>query len=156
MVNLNEKAPEFSLKDKDGKIHSLKEINTDYVILYFYPKDDTSGCTLEAKEFSHKRYEFKKLNATILGISGGDEKSKAKFCEKHDIRIPLLSDPDFKVAQFYDAYGEKNFLGVKSKGIFRKTFILDKEHRIIKIFEHVKPEGHTNEIKAFLNEHKRE
>ena len=89
MVNVGEQAPDFSLRDKDGEIHSLNEVNSDYVIVYFYPKDNTPGCTIEAKDFSRDKKEFDKLNTTIIGISGGDEKSKTKFCEKQNLKIKI-------------------------------------------------------------------
>ena len=82
MVNVKEQAPDFSLRDKNGEMHSLNEVNSDYVLVYFYPKDNTPGCTIEAKDFSRDIGKFNKLNTEIIGISGGDEKSKTKFCEK--------------------------------------------------------------------------
>lgn len=145
-----EKAPEFTLKDKEGKEHKLIDIKTKYLILYFYPKDDTPGCTIEAKEFSKDLEEFNKIGATIIGISGGNEETKKKFCEKHNLKIILLSDPEFKISDKYKVYGEKEFMGNKTMGIKRTTFIIDKNHKIIKTFENVKPEGHSKEILNFL------
>ena len=146
------KAPEFSLKDKDGRFHSLKNIKSKFTIVYFYPKDNTPGCTIEAKTFSNSLREFEKLNTKVIGISGGDEKSKNKFCEKHNLKLILLSDPEFKVSQSYNVYGEKSFMGRKYMGIFRQTFILDKDKKIVKIFEKVKPLKHVKEVLEFLKE----
>jgi len=147
---LNKKSPTFKLKDKDGTIHELSKIKSDYTIVYFYPKDNTPGCTLEAKEFSKLLPEFKKLKTEIIGISGGDEKSKSKFCEKNRLSIILLSDPDFKVSTTFGVYGKKKFMGKEYFGISRTTFILDKNKKIIKIFENVKPIGHAKEVLEFI------
>ncbi len=144
------KAPDFSLKDKEGKEHKLSDVKTKYLVLYFYPKDDTPGCTIEAKEFTKDLEEFNTLGATIIGISGGDETTKKKFCEKHNLKITLLSDPEFKTSNEYGVYGEKEFMGNKTMGIKRTTFIIDKNKEIIKVFENVKPEGHSKEILNFL------
>ena len=150
MLKEGEQAPDFSLRDKDSNIHSLSEINSDYVLVYFYPKDSTPGCTIEAQEFSKDIEEFNKLNTTIIGISGGDEKSKTKFCEKHDLKILLLSDTDFSVSNNYGVYGEKSFLGRKYMGISRWTFVLNKDHKIIKIYDKVKPAEHSQEVLEFI------
>tara|TARA_Y100000031_G_scaffold107597_1_gene118444 strand:+ start:282 stop:749 length:468 start_codon:yes stop_codon:yes gene_type:complete len=143
-------APEFSLNDKSEKNHSLKDITNEYIVVYFYPKDNTPGCTIEAKRFSNTLKEFEKLNTTIIGISGGDQKSKTKFCDKHNLKLTLLSDPDFKVSESYGVYGEKSFMGKKYMGISRQTFILNKDHKIIKIYEKVKPLIHTKEVLEFI------
>lgn len=151
-LNIGDKAPEFSLKDKDSKFHSLKEINSNFIVLYFYPKDSTPGCTIEAQQFNKDLSNFKKLNTTIIGISGGDEKSKTKFCEKHNLKLLLLSDPDFKISKEYNVYGEKSFMGKRFLGIFRTTFILDKNHKIIKIYDKVNPQAHSEEVLSFIKQ----
>ena len=143
-------APEFLLKDRGGKTQALKNIDSDYCVVYFYPKDNTPGCTIEAKKFSDNLDQFTELNTTIIGISGGDEKSKTKFCDKHDLKLILLSDTDFKVSESYGVYGEKSFMGRKYKGISRQTFILDNNHKIIKIFEKVKPLIHAQEVLEYI------
>ena len=152
MVKVGEQAPDFSLRDKGGEIHSLNEVNSDYVIVYFYPKDNTPGCTIEAKDFSRDIEKFDKLNTTIIGISGGDEKSKTKFCEKQNLKILLLSDSDFSVSNNYRVYGEKSFMGRKYMGISRWTFVLNKNHKIIKIYDKVKPGIHSEEVLDFIKE----
>lgn len=146
------KAPHFSLKNKEAKEVALKDINADFTVLFFYPKDNTPGCTIEAKEFSSNIDKFKKLKTEVIGISGGDEKSKQKFCDKHDLEVTLLSDPDFKVSTKYGVYGQKKFMGKEYLGISRTTFILDKNKDIIKVYEKVKPLGHAKEILDFLKE----
>ncbi len=143
-------APPFELSDRSGKQHRLSGFKEQFIILYFYPKDDTPGCTLEAQEFNAAAPKFKRVKAKIVGISGGDQRTKEKFCRKYDLGLLLLSDEDFAVAKSYSAYGPKTFMGRKYKGIFRMTFVLDKKRRIIKIFDSVKPEGHAQEVLDFL------
>ena len=150
MLKLNDKAHDFFLKDKSGKIYSLKDIKGDHKVIYFYPKDDTSGCTIEAQAFTRDLSKFKKINAAVIGISGGDENSKRKFCEKYDLKVLLLSDPDFSVCKKYGVYGEKSFMGNKFLGIKRTTCVLDKNDKAIKIYENVKPEGHSEDVLEFL------
>jgi thioredoxin-dependent peroxiredoxin len=146
MMTLYGKAPEFSLKDKTGKTHSLKSTHAAFTVVYFYPKDSTPGCTIEAEQFSKTIEEYKKKKIALFGISGGDEKTKKKFCDKHDLKIILLSDPDFRVSKAYGVYAEKSFMGRKYMGISRTTFILDDKKKIIKIFENVNPLGHAKEV----------
>lgn len=151
-LKVGQSAPRFSLKDKDGKAHSLDTSKAEYTVLYFYPKDDTPGCTLEAKEFSQFIEKFASRNVRVVGVSGGDEKTKAKFCAKYSLKVPLVSDSDFKVAKAYGAYGTKKFMGRTFQGIFRKTFLVDKAGKIARIFETVKPEGHAEEVLAAIDE----
>ena len=149
-LKIGQIAPRFSLKDKDGKAHSLGK--AEYTVLYFYPKDDTPGCTLEAKEFSHLIQQFKSRNVEVVGVSGGNEKTKASFCKKHSLKVPLVSDSNFKVAKSYGAYGLKKFMGRSFEGIFRKTFLVDKSGKIAHIFDSVKPEGHAEEVLAAIDQ----
>ena len=145
-MKLGQKAPDFSLKDRTGTDYSLKSFKGDYVALYFYPKDDTPGCTIEAQRFTQDKAKYKKLNIDVVGISGGSEKTKEKFCKKHGLDVLLLSDLDFSVAKLYSSYGDKKFMGRKYQGIFRNTFLLDKSRKIIKIFENVSVDDHSAEI----------
>ncbi len=145
-LKVGQSAPGFSLKDKDGKTHQLNAAKADYTVLYFYPKDDTPGCTLEAKEFSSAMKDFKARNVAVVGVSGGNEETKASFCKKHKLSVPLVSDPGFKVAKSYGAFGKKSFMGRTFEGVFRKTFLLDKKGKIAHIFGAVKPEGHADEV----------
>jgi len=149
-IKVGSKAPAFSLKDKDDITHSLKDINTKYTIIYFYPKDNTPGCTVEAKLFSKEVSNFKRLKTTIIGISGGDEKSKTKFCEKYNLKITLLSDPEFAIAKKYGVYGKKSFMGRTFMGIFRQTFVLDKNYKLIKHYDKINPATHAEEVKSFI------
>ncbi|MEK6914220.1 MAG: peroxiredoxin [Nanoarchaeota archaeon] len=146
------KAVDFELKDKDGKNIRLINIKSDYTIIYFYPKDNTPGCSIEANEFSNFVEKFRELNTVIIGISGGDEKSKRNFCEKYNLRIILLSDPDFSICKKYNSYGEKIFMGRKFNGIFRNTYVLDKNKNVIKIYENVKAKDHAQEVLKFIRD----
>jgi peroxiredoxin Q/BCP len=145
-------APTFTLTDKDGASHNIGGKRSEYTVLYFYPKDDTPGCTIEAKEFSAYLKAFQARNARVFGISGGTDASKAKFCTKHGLSVPLLSDESFAVAQSYGAYGDKKFMGRSFKGIFRKTFVIDGVGKVVRVFDSVKPEGHAEEVLVALDE----
>src|SRR3989344_1550809 len=138
------------VEDKEGKKYSLKNFTSDFIVLYFYPKDDTSGCTIEAQEFTQDLDKFEGLNTIIIGISGGNKETKSKFCNKYNLKVLLLSDPDFLISKKYGVYGEKSFLGKKFMGIKRTTFILDKNRDIIKTYENVKPAGHSEEVLEFI------
>ncbi|MBI2628462.1 peroxiredoxin [Candidatus Pacearchaeota archaeon] len=159
MLKQNSKAPDFELKDKNGKIWRLKDFKPDkikFLVLYFYPKDNTPGCTIEAKEFSALLNDFKKLKTEVIGISGGDESSKKKFHESCDLNssLILLSDPDFKICKKYGVYGQKSFMGKKFLGIKRTTFILrfaDNQEKIVKVYENVKALGHAKEVLEFIS-----
>lgn len=142
-----QQAPDFNLTDRTGKVHSLRTIKEDFVVLFFYPKDDTPGCTTEALGFEADMEKYRRLNAAVVGISGGTDKTKAKFCDKHGLeKILLLTDGDFSLAKAYESYGEKMFMGKKYLGILRQTFVLDKERRIVEIVEKVDPKSHSAEV----------
>ena len=146
-------APIFSLKDKDGVVHNLNDVKSRFVVVYFYPKDNTPGCTIEAKQFSSDISKYGELDAAVIGISGGDDKTKSKFCNKYDLKVTLLSDTDSKVGEQYGVYGEKSFMGKKYMGYSRVTFVLDENKKIIKVYEKVKPQIHSKEVLEFLQEH---
>ena len=148
------KAPAFSLSDRVGAQYQLRKLTPEYIVIFFYPKDSTPGCTIEARGFNALLEQFEELDALILGISGGDEKTKKKFCQKQELSLVLLSDTDFSVSKKYEVYGEKNFMGKTFDGIHRQTFILDKERRIIKRFSKVSPKGHPEEVLEFIKNHK--
>lgn len=150
MLSVGKKAIDFKMKDKDGKEWSLKDFKTKFTVLYFYPKDDTPGCTIEAIDFTKGMAELKKAGVSVVGISGGNDKTKEKFCKKHNLGVLLLSDTDFKVSGQYGVYGEKSFMGRKYMGISRVTFVLDKGKKVIKVFEKVQPLGHAGEVLDFV------
>jgi thioredoxin-dependent peroxiredoxin len=145
LLQKGKKAPQFSLEDKDGALHGLCK-DSDYTVLFFYPKDNTPGCTIEAKEFSEALQRFARLKIKVIGISGGDAKSKTKFCDKHGLVVPMVSDEDFAVSTAYGVYGEKKFMGRVFDGIHRTTFIIGKNRTIQHVFDKVKPEGHAQEV----------
>jgi peroxiredoxin Q/BCP len=145
-LSLNQTAPDFNLSDQNGEMHSLKKYHGQYVLLYFYPKDDTPGCTKEACSFRDNFAELKKAGVVILGASADSVKSHAKFAEKFHLNFPLLADEDKKLVNDYGVYGKKKFMGREYDGIMRTSFLIGKNGKIIKIYEGVKPEKHVAEI----------
>ena len=142
----NDKAPNFSLKNQDGKTVSLKDLEGKQVVLYFYPKDLTPGCTTEACDFNTNLPNIKKKNTVVLGVSFDDEKSHQKFIDKHGLGFDLLVDADKKVTNAYGVYQMKKFMGREFMGIVRSTFVIGPEGKIKKIFSPVKVEGHVDEV----------
>jgi peroxiredoxin Q/BCP len=147
MLKEGDIAPSFSLMGSDGKMHTSKEFFGRFLVLYFYPKDDTVGCTLEAKCFNARMGEIRLTNSQVVGVSADDLESHGKFIAKYDLGFLLLSDPDMKTIKDYEAYGNKGIFG---RGIIRKTFIIDRDGKILKIFPKVHPEGHDKEVLQFL------
>ena len=147
MLDLNSKAPDFMLDGSDGKKHGLDEFAGKYLVLYFYPKDDTPGCTIEAKGFNAKLEEIEMLGAKIVGVSSDNYESHCKFRDKYGLKFLLLSDPTHEMIKKYDAYGDKGIFGF---GVFRKTYIIDKKGNIAKIYPKVNPAGHESEIIDFI------
>jgi peroxiredoxin Q/BCP len=152
ILKVGKKAPAFKLMDKDGDLYQLKDLLDDYTVIYFYPKDDTPGCTIEAQEFSKLLTQFKKLNIAVVGISGGDQKTKSKFCSKHKLKLLLLSDTDFSISKKYGVYGEKSFMGKKFMGINRVTYILNSAAKVIAVYQNVTAKGHATEILQYIKE----
>lgn len=149
MIKEGSKAPELNIPDQNGEITKLSDFNDNITVLYFYPKDDTPGCTLEAIEFTKLKKAFLSLNAVVVGVSADDQKSHQKFIEKCDLGIPLLSDTGKRVVEKYGVWKEKQMYGRKYMGIERTTFVIQ-EGRIIKIFPKVNPEGHAQQVLDFL------
>lgn len=149
MISLNSKAPDFNLMGSDGKKHSLADFSGRYLVLYFYPRDNTPGCTIEAKAFSSSLQELKKLNAEVAGVSDDSIESHDKFRSSCHLDLLLLSDPESKTIKAYDAYGDKGIFGM---GTLRKTYIIDKKGIVVKIFPKVQPLGHEKEVLSFLKE----
>lgn len=145
-VEAGKKAPAFSLESTDGKKVSLKDLAGKKVVLYFYPKDDTPGCTTEACNFRDAFTAYGQAGAVILGVSSDDLKSHDKFRAKYELPFTLLSDPDHAVAEKYGVWQEKNMYGRKSMGIVRTTFVIDSTGNIAKIFPKVKVDGHSEEV----------
>ncbi len=140
------KAPEFCLPDANEKTHCLKDFSGKWIVLYFYPKDNTSGCTKEAVGFTESRKQFEELNAVIIGISPDSPKSHAKFIDKHNLSILLLSDPEHKVLKEYGVWQKKKMYGREYMGVVRSTFIITPDGKIAAIWRKVKVKGHIDEV----------
>ena len=140
------KAPDFELPDQNGKIHKLSDYKGKWVLLYFYPKDDTPGCTKEACTIRDSFPKFGKLNITVLGISKDSVVSHKKFEQKYNLPFALLSDEQKEVINLYGVWGEKKFMGKTYQGIHRTSFLINPEGTIAKIYEKVKPETHAEEV----------
>ena len=149
---MGKKAPSFSLPDQNGKKHRLSEYAGKYVLLYFYPKDDTPGCTKEACALRDNFPAFKKLGITVFGVSADNEKSHKKFEEKYSLPFTLLSDVDHTAAEAYGAWGLKKFMGREYDGMHRVSFLINPEGKIAKVYEKVKPEVHAEEVLGDLKE----
>lgn len=139
-------APAFKTTDQNGESVSLKELRGRKVVLYFYPKDDTPGCTKEACSFRDAYSKFKKKDITVLGVSPDKETAHKKFVTKYQLPFTLLADTDHSIAEAYGVWGEKKFMGRKYLGVHRTTFLIDEKGKIRKIFEKVKPEDHASEV----------
>ena len=144
------KAPTFKLNDTNGKEVSLSDFKGKKVVLYFYPRDDTPGCTVEACAFRDAKAQITKKGAVVLGVSKDDEASHQKFVKKYDLNFTLLTDPEHKVIEKYGAWAEKSLYGKKFMGIVRSTFVIDEDGIIMKVFPKVSPDGHVDEILAEL------
>jgi thioredoxin-dependent peroxiredoxin len=145
-LKVGSSAPDFSLDGNDGKKHSLKEFRGKKVVLYFYPKDDTSGCTKESCSFRDNLSSIKAKGAVVIGVSADGTESHKKFISKYDLNFPLLSDESKSMLERYGVWQMKSFMGRKYLGIVRTTFIIDEKGKISHIFPKVKVDGHTEEI----------
>lgn len=144
------KAPDFELQDENGQLRKLSDFLGKPVVLYFYPKDDTPGCTTEACSFRDGYGEYQRNGVTILGISPDSSKSHKKFQEKYALPFSLLADTDHKVCETYEVWGRKKFMGREYDGVFRTTFVIGADGVLRKVFENVKPDGHAQEVLAAL------
>lgn len=152
MVEVGKKAPDFVLPDADGRQVSLSDFLGKNVVLYFYPKDNTPGCTKEAVAFRDSIKAIEDKNAVVIGISLDDETSHRKFIEKYSLPFVLLSDKEAKVSTEYGVYKEKNMYGKRKMGIERSTFIIDSKGIVRKIFRKVKVDGHVDQVLKALDE----
>ena len=146
MLKINIKAPTFNLDSTNGKVYSLKDSRGKYVVLYFYPKDDTPGCTIETNDFNKLLTKFKNLNCQMYGISKDDMKSHNKFKEKYKIKFDLLVDQEIKIVKDYKVWAKKKFMGREFMGIVRSTFLIDPKGKIIKIWSNVRVKDHAQEV----------
>lgn len=150
MLEIKTPAPDFALSDKDGNAVRLSDFRGKKVILYFYPKDNTPGCTRQACAFGGAYEEFKELGAVVIGISKDSAESHRKFAEKYDLPFILLSDPEHKVIEDYGVWQEKKLYGKVSMGVVRSTYIIDEEGIIEKVMPKVKPDTNAAEILEYL------
>ena len=150
MLETGTKAPDFTLNDKDGKVVSLSDFMGKKVVLYFYPKDNTPGCTRQACAFAAAYEDFKTLDAVVIGVSKDSEASHRKFAERYGLPFILLSDPELKAIQAYGVWQEKKNYGKVSMGVVRSTFIIDEKGLIEKVMPKVKPDTNAAEILAYL------
>jgi len=146
MLKINTKSPILNLNSTSGNFYSLKDSIGKYVVLYFYPKDDTPGCTIETNDFNKLLTKFKKLNCDVFGVSKDDLKSHNKFKEKYKIKFDLLADDDIKIIKSYKVWAKKKFMGREFMGVIRSTFLIDPKGKIVKIWSNVKVKDHAKEV----------
>jgi len=144
-------APDFELQDETGTLRRLSEFRGQPVVLYFYPKDDTPGCTTEACNFRDDYSAYEQAGVAILGVSPDSVKSHVKFKQKFALTFPLLADEDHKVCELYDVWALKKLMGREYMGVLRTTFLIDAQGQIVRVFENVKPAEHSAELLAELN-----
>lgn len=150
MLEVGAKAPEFTLPDKDGNSVSLSDFAGKKVVLYFYPRDNTPGCTRQACAFAAAYEDFKAMDAAVIGVSKDSAASHQRFAEKHGLPFVLLSDPELTAIQAYGVWQEKKLYGKVSMGVVRTTFIIDEQGRIEKVMPKVKPDTNAAEILSYL------
>ena len=154
-IKLGKTAPDFTLSDQDGKSHKLSDYKKQWTLVYFYPNDDTPGCTKEACAIRDMMPDFKKLGLRVFGISIQDTKSHKKFAEKYRLPFTLLADSDKEVVTKYGVWGKKKFMGREYMGTLRISFLIDPKGKIVKIYEKVRPEIHAEEILKDLKQLKK-
>lgn len=150
LIEPGKKAPAFTLKDQHGKTHKLSDYDGRWIVLYFYPKDDTPGCTKEACAFNDRLPKFKTDKAVVLGVSVLDEASKARFAEKYGLTFPLLADANHDVADKYGAWQERSLYGRKFMGVARTTYLIGPDGKIARRWDKVKVDGHAEEVLSAL------
>ncbi len=151
-VEPGKKAPAFTIEDDCGNKVRLLELQGKPVVLYFYPRDDTPGCTKEACAFRDRKGELEKLGVVVLGVSGDSAESHQKFREKYSLNFPLLVDEGYKLSEKYGAYREKNMYGKKSMGIQRSTYLIDGDGKVAKVWKRVKVDGHDDQVMEAVGE----
>ena len=152
MISVGDKAPQINLKDQDGRSVKLSDVKGKRVVLYFYPRDMTPGCTKEACAFQEDSTKILKKNAVVIGVSTDDEKTHQRFREKYDLTFPLLADPEHKLADAYGVWAEKNMYGKKSWGVKRTTFIIDETGRVAHVFNKVSVAEHSKDVLEKLDQ----
>jgi len=151
-LEVGKKAPSFSLKNQDDAVVKLGDLEGKWVVLYFYPRDDTPGCTIEACDFSGGLKSFEKVGATVMGCSPDSPETHRKFIAKYKLKIPLLSDPDHAVLAKYGAWGEKNMYGRVTEGVIRSTVIIDPKGKVAHHWAKVSAKGHAEKVQEKLKD----
>ena len=154
MLEAGVKAPEFKLQDKDGNLVSLSDFKNKKIVLYFYPRDNTPGCTKQACSFRDNYGEFKSKDVVVIGISKDSIKSHTNFAKKHDLPFILLSDPELEAIKAYDVWQEKKLYGKVSMGVVRTTYIIDENGMIEKVYDKVKTDKNVGEVLEYLGQYK--
>jgi peroxiredoxin Q/BCP len=152
LIEPGRKAPAFVLKDQDGNTHRLADYAGAPLVVYFYPKDDTPGCTTETCDFRDRLPRFRKSRAAVVGISILDEKSKARFAAKHNVTFPLLADADHSVAERFGVWQEKSRYGRSYMGIARTTYLIDANGKVARRWDNVKVDGHADDVLAAVDQ----
>lgn len=152
MVKVGEKAPDFKLKDQNGQEVSLSDFKGKWVVLYFYPKDNTPGCTKEAEDFTRLIENFEKLGTVVVGISPDSVESHRRFTEKRNLKVRLLSDPDHRVIESYGAWKLKKRFGKEYYGVVRSTFLIDPDGNVAHIWQNVRVKGHAEAVLQMVEE----
>ena len=152
MLNPGDPAPSFKLSDQNQQTHSLSDYTGKWVVIYFYPKDDTPGCTKEACSFRDEKGKLEEMGAVVLGVSADDSKSHDAFANKFGLNFPLLADTEKSMIGAYGSWGLKNIYGKEIEGILRKTFIVDPNGKVAKVWDKVNPEGHALEVAQAITE----
>jgi peroxiredoxin Q/BCP len=150
-LKIGQKAPDFKLPDENGKLHKLSDYHGKKVVLYFYPADDTPGCTQEACNFRDDYLKYKAAGAVILGVSPDDEQSHEKFKKKFSLPFPLLADVGHKICELYGVWGEKSMFGKKYMGVIRSTFLIDAEGKIAEVYNKVSVAKHSQNVLKALD-----
>ncbi len=151
VLTAKQPAPDFTLQDEMGNETALHTYKGKWVVLYFYPKDDTPGCTTEACNFRDDYSAYEKANVVILGVSPDSPKSHAKFKAKFQLPFTLLADEEHKICELYEVWGRKKFMGKEYDGVFRTTYLINPDGMIVKVFENVKPSDHITEVLALIH-----
>ena len=152
MIKEGKKAPAFNLESSEGGKVALKDLAGKYAVIYFYPRDNTPGCTVEANDFNKALRKFKARDTVVLGVSKDSIASHCKFADKYKLKFPLLTDPDGKMLEKYGAWGEKNMYGKKSMGIIRSTVLIGPDGKVLKHFPKVRVKGHVDDVLEALDE----
>ena len=152
MIKENTPAPDFSLPDQHGNTHSLSEARGSWVLLYFYPKDDTPGCTMEAEMLRDAYEDFSKHGVVVYGVSADSVESHKKFAEKLNLPFPLLADPEKTTIEAYGVWGTKKTFGREDEGVMRTSFLINPQGEVVRVYEDVNPEDHADEVLADIED----